>query len=89
LQQNFYSFANLEYDGFPMDYYETYRAKYNAVTKQDVMRVAKKYINPKEMSIFIVGDIEKCKAGYDKHPGTLDQLGKITEIKLKDPLNEN
>lgn len=80
------TFANLEYDRFPMNYYDTYRVKYRAVTKQDVMRVAKKYIKPGEMSIFVVGDIEKCKAGYDKHPGTLDQMGKITEIKLKDPL---
>ncbi|HEX9974154.1 MAG TPA: pitrilysin family protein [bacterium] len=80
------TFASLEYDGFPMNYYDTYRDKYNAVTKQDVMRVAKKYIKPGEMSIFVVGDIEKCKVGYDKHPGTLDQLGKISVIELKDPL---
>ncbi|MDZ7377102.1 MAG: insulinase family protein [candidate division KSB1 bacterium] len=80
------SFANLEYDGFPMDYYDTFREKYQAVTKQDILRVAKKYIKPGEMSIFVVGDIEKCKAGDEKHPGTLDQLGKIVEIKLGDPL---
>jgi len=78
--------ANLEYDRFPMDYYDTYRDKYQAVTKQDILRVAKKYIKPNEMAIFVVGDIEKCKAGDEKHPMTLDQLGKITEIKLKDPL---
>jgi zinc protease len=80
------TFANLEYEGFPMDYYETYRGNYNAVTKQEVMRVAKKYIKPNEMTIFVVGDVETCKAGYDKHPGTLDQLGKITLIELKDPM---
>jgi hypothetical protein len=38
------------------------------------------------MSIFVVGDIITCKAGYDKHPGILDQLGKINFIELKDPL---
>jgi predicted Zn-dependent peptidase len=80
------TFASLEYDGFPMNYYDSYRTKYDAVTKQDVMRVAKKYIKPNEMSIFIVGDIEKCKAGDDKHPGRLEQLGKIEIIELKDPL---
>ncbi len=79
-------FANLEYEGFPMDYYDTYRDKINAVTKEDVLRIAKKYIKPKEMAIFVVGDIEKCKAGYDKHPGSLDQLGQIAVIELKDPL---
>lgn len=80
------AFANLEYNGFPWDYYDRYRARYSAVTKQDVMRVAQKYIKPAEMSIFIVGDIEKCKAGDEKHPGKLEQLGKITVIELKDPL---
>ncbi|MFC1502589.1 M16 family metallopeptidase [bacterium] len=80
------TFASLEYDGFPMDYYDTYREKLNAVTKKDVMRVAKKYIKPTKMSLFVVGDIEKCKAGYDKHPGTLDEFGKIKIIELKDPL---
>jgi predicted Zn-dependent peptidase len=79
-------FARLEYDGFPLDHLEIYRGKIEAVTKEDVLRVAKKYIKPEEMSVFVVGDIEPCKAGYDKHPGTLDQLGAITVIELKDPL---
>ncbi len=80
------SFANLEYDGFPMDYFDTYRQKIEAVTKKDVQRVAKKYIQPNQMAIFIVGDIKACNAGDENHLGTLDQFGKITEIKLKDPL---
>jgi predicted Zn-dependent peptidase len=79
-------FARLEYDGFPMDYYETYRNKIESVTKEDVQRVAREHIHPDQMSIFVVGDIEPCKAGYDKHPGTLDALGEITVIELKDPL---
>ncbi|MBC7185915.1 MAG: insulinase family protein [Calditrichaeota bacterium] len=80
------TFASLEYDGFPLDYLDTYCAKIRAVTKEDVLRVAKKYIKPGEMTIMVVGDIEACKKGDEKHPGTLDQLGRITEIKLPDPL---
>ena len=38
------------------------------------------------MSIFVVGNIITCKAGYDNHPGTLDQLGKIKVIEQKDPM---
>ena len=48
--------------------------------------MAKEYIHPDQMSLFVVGDIPPCKAGYDKHPGTLDDLGKVTVIELKDPL---
>ncbi len=81
--------ATLEYDGFPGNYYDTWRDKYNAVTKQDIQRVAQKYIKPGEMSLFIVGDIEKCKAGDDKHPGKLEDFGKITVIALKDPMTAN
>jgi len=51
-----------------------------------VLRVARKYINPDQMSIFVVGDIDPCNLGYDKHPGKLEELGKINIIKLKDPL---
>lgn len=80
------TFASLEYDDFPLDYYDTYCDKIRAVTPQDVMRVAKKYIRPKQMTIMVVGDIEACKKGDEKHPGTLDRLGRITEIKLPDPL---
>ncbi len=80
------TFASLEYDGFPLDYYDTYCDKIRAVTKQDVLRVAKKYIKPNEMSIMVVGDIEACRKGYDKHLGTLDELGKVTVLELKDPL---
>ncbi|MHC4946035.1 MAG: M16 family metallopeptidase [Planctomycetota bacterium] len=79
-------FARLEYDGFPMDYYDTFCDKIQSVTKEDVIRVAREYIKPEEMSIFVVGDIETCKAGYDKHPGTLEDLGEVTIIELKDPL---
>jgi len=80
------AFADLEFDGFPMDYYDTYREKYLAVTKDDVMRVARNYIRPEAMSIFIVGDIESCKAGSEKHAGKLEDLGEISVIELMDPL---
>lgn len=80
------SLANLEYDGFPMNYFDTYRHNIETVTKADVQRVAKKYIQPDQMTVFIVGDMKACQAGDEKHPVKLEQFGKITEIKLKDPL---
>lgn len=76
------AFAALEYDGFPADYYDTYRQKIESVTKADVLRVAKEYIKPEEMSTFIVGDIAACKAGDGKHPCTLEELGTISTIEL-------
>jgi zinc protease len=80
------SFANLEMTGKPMDYYKTYRAKIQAVTKARVQEVATKYVRPGQSAIMIVGDFEPCNKGGDKWPGPLDKLGKIHRINLTDPM---
>ncbi|HHS14222.1 MAG TPA: insulinase family protein [bacterium] len=80
------AFAELEYDRFPLDYYDHYRANIEKVSRDEVLRVAKKYIKPDQMSIFIVGDIEACKAGSPDHPGSLEKWGKMTVIEPLDPM---
>lgn len=42
--------------GLPENYLQTYRANIDAVTAEDVKRVAEEYVRPDEMSIVIVGD---------------------------------
>lgn len=42
--------------GLPEDYLNTYRDNVNAITVEDVRRVAGKYIHPDRMSLVIVGD---------------------------------
>ncbi len=42
--------------GLPDDYYQQYGAKIDAVTKADMMRVAKQYIDLGHLAIVIVGD---------------------------------
>ena len=80
------SFANLEMTGKPMDYYKTYRAKIQAVTKARVQEVAAKYIHPDKAVLMIVGDWEPCNKGGDEWPGPLDRLGKVHRINLTDPM---
>lgn len=46
----------------PSDYLQTYRDDVNAVTVEDVQRVASKYIFPDKMAIIIVGDAEEILA---------------------------
>jgi len=60
------NFAMLEYNKRPMDYYDTYVAKYEKVTLADIKRVAQKYLQPDKMVIMVAGNIEECKAGADK-----------------------
>jgi zinc protease len=80
------SFANLEMTGKPMDYYKTYRAKIQAVTKAKVQEAANKYIHPDKIAVMVVGDWEPCNKGGDKWPGPLDKLGKVHKIALTDPM---
>jgi predicted Zn-dependent peptidase len=42
--------------GLPDDYFQTYATKVSAVTKEDLLRVAKKYIDLNHLAIVIVGD---------------------------------
>jgi zinc protease len=48
--------------GLPDDYYTRFIAGVNAVTKEDVVRVAQKYIDPAHLAIVIVGDRAKVQA---------------------------
>lgn len=48
--------VNQELFGLPDDFLETYRDNINAVTAEDVKRVAEKYVRPDEFAIVIVGD---------------------------------
>jgi zinc protease len=42
--------------GLPEDYYQQFPKAIGAVTREDVMRVAQKYIDPEHLAIVIVGD---------------------------------
>jgi zinc protease len=50
------SIATLYTQNLPQDYYQTYADKVNAVTKDDLVRVAKRYIDLDHLNIVIVGD---------------------------------
>jgi predicted Zn-dependent peptidase len=80
------NFALLEMQGKPLDYYRTYRAKIQAVTREKVMEAARRYIHPEQVAIMIVGDWEPCNKGSDKFAGPLDKFGKVHRLNLTDPL---
>ncbi|HHT9112970.1 MAG: insulinase family protein [Planctomycetes bacterium] len=68
--------VDIEYEELPLNYLETYIANVQAVTQEDVQRVARKYLHPDEIKILVVGDNEK----FDK---PLDSFGKVNVIELK------
>jgi zinc protease len=59
---------NIERYNLPEDYYSTYLQKLNAVTKDQVLEMAKKYIKPENAQIVVVGDksiLKKTLKQYD------------------------
>ena len=65
---------HLEYEGLPSDYLEKEFAGYQAVTPEDIERVARKYLNPNQLTIFVVGD-------YPKFAQELTKFGEPHQIK--------
>jgi len=49
--------------GLPLDYYDRYVDRINAVTAADVQRVARQYIDPDRFDIVVVGDKANIEAG--------------------------
>ena len=50
------SITSLAVQSLPDDYYQTYEKNVSAVTKEDLLRVAKRYIDLEHLAIVIVGD---------------------------------
>lgn len=68
--------VDIEYEDLPLNYLETYLENVQAVTRDDVQRVAKKYLHPDEIKILVVGNEER----FDK---PLDSFGKVNVIEMK------
>jgi zinc protease len=68
--------ARMEFYDYPAGYLDNYRANISKVDKEDVLRVARKYLHPDAMVLTVVGNDTK----FDK---PLTTLGKVREIKLE------
>jgi zinc protease len=66
--------ADLATYALPDSYLTEYSKKIRAVTKDDVRRVARKYLNPGRLSIVVVGDQKTLQ----------DPLGKIAPVEVRD-----
>ena len=56
------SITSLAVQGLPDDYYQNYAKNVSTVTKDDLLRVAKKYIDLDHLAIVIVGDLSAVEA---------------------------
>jgi predicted Zn-dependent peptidase len=55
------SITGLYLQDLPPDYYQNYAKNVRAVTKDDVLRVAKKYVDLDHLNIVIVGDVKSIE----------------------------
>ncbi len=67
----------------PDNYFNTYIHNVLTVTKSDVERVAKKYVDPENIAIIIVGDRKNVAKGLEDL-----KLGTVKEMKIEDVLGK-
>jgi len=84
-------FINDEWTNRPKDYWQTYRDKVNAVTVQEVQRVAQEHLDPSKMSILVVGKWEDIAPGdpteqRENYKVKMTDFGEPTRLPLLDPL---
>jgi zinc protease len=83
------TFAREALVGWPEDFYADFRAKVQAVTREEVQRVARKYLDPSQMVLLVVGKAAEVEAGDVKdHPGALKDILPLPtqRLPLRDPL---
>ncbi|MDH4230911.1 MAG: insulinase family protein [Nitrospirota bacterium] len=54
----------VEYYGLGLDYVDNYRDYIESVTKDDILRVARKYLHPENYVLVVVGDLDKAALKY-------------------------
>lgn len=67
-----------EFYGYPLDFLENYQKGIEKVTKEDVARVAAKYIHRDQMAVLVVGNVSE----FDK---PLSSIGSVSQVDITIP----
>ena len=67
-----------EFYGYPLDFLENFQKGIEAVTKEDVARVAAKYLHREQMAVLVVGNVGE----FDK---PLSSLGTVNKLDVTIP----
>jgi zinc protease len=68
----------LEFEGLPLDYYQTLLERYRAVTSDRLQEVARRYVKPGDLAIVVVGDAKALEPA-------LSSFGSIRKIPHQAP----
>jgi zinc protease len=80
------TFAEDDHTGRPDDYWQNYSKNIGAVTPDDILAAAQKYLDPSKLVYLVVGDPEAVQKGSDKHEERFSDFGQITVLPLRDPM---
>jgi zinc protease len=67
-----------EFYGYPLDFLENFQKGIEAVTKEDVARVAAQYLHREQMAVLVVGNVGE----FDK---PLSSLGTVNKLDVTIP----
>lgn len=70
------------------DWFEKFRPRVAAVTREDVRRVAQRLLKPERAVILVVGHKAEILLGHPQHPVSLKELspGPLVDLPLRNPL---
>lgn len=76
------AFVMSEFWGRDLNHFSDYPKKLEAVTKQDVVDMIKKYFTPEKMTLTVVGSLEEIKKRDEKSGLTIDDLGEVIVVPM-------
>ena len=78
------TFADDDFTGRPNDYWKDFEENVEAVTPDDVLEVAQKYLHPEQLIYLIVGDPEAVGQGSDRGGARQGPWGPARRHKAQD-----
>ncbi len=70
------------------DFWKHYRARVEKVSREEVLRAARKYLDLDRLVILVVGDKKEILLGHPDHQVRLADFGggRLVDVPLRDPL---
>lgn len=82
------TFVNDELTRRDPGYWDAYREQVEAVTADEVLRVAQAHLDPDALTILVVGKWSELAPGDHEGRAKMADLGEVTHLPLRDPLTQ-
>lgn len=81
-------FVNDEMTGRDASYWKNYRDNINRITAEQIMDVARRRLDPRQMAVFVVGKWDEIYQGDLEQRANMSEIfgGNVTHLPLRDPM---